>query len=223
MPAMKTYVVKRASGPVALEDPWSSSVWHRAPVAPVAHCVGGVFDHQPTTQARLLVDDNALYAAFRVEDQYVRAVAQTWHDRVCRDSCVELFFTPAEDTAVGYFNVEVNCSGVMLLHFQPAPGENIQPMPVELCEQIEIWSSMPRHVDPEIADPTVWQVSYRLPLGILERFVKVAQPTAGTRWKGNFYKCADQTSQPHWLSWAPIDTPGPNFHRPDAFGTLLFE
>jgi len=220
---MKTYLVRKADGPVPLDDPWSSPMWQRADVAPVAHCVGGEFEHRPVTQARVLYDDEALYVAFRVEDQFVRAVAQTWHDRVCRDSCVELFFSPGDDTSVGYFNFEMNCSGVMLIHFQPAPAEGIQQMPIELCEQIDKWSSMPERVDPEIAEPTVWQVSYRLPLSILEHFLPIAKPASGVKWMANFYKCADSTSQPHWLSWAPIDTPGPNFHRPDAFGALLFE
>jgi len=220
---MKTYLIRKADGSVPLEDPWSSPVWTRTDVAPVAHCVGGVFGHQPTTQARVLYDDEALYVAFRVEDQFVRAAAETWHDRVCRDSCVELFFSPGEDASVGYFNFEMNCSGVMLVHFQPAPAENVQQMPVELCERIDIWSSMPHQVEPEIVEPTVWQVSYRLPLSILGHFLEITPTASGVRWKGNFYKCADNTSQPHWLSWAPIDTPGPNFHRPDSFGALLFE
>ena len=220
---MKTCVVRRAAGPVPLEDPWSSPVWHRADVVPVAHCVGGEYEHRPLTRARLLYDDEALYVAFRVEDQFVRAVAETWHGRVCRDSCVELFFTPGDDTSVGYFNFEMNCGGVMLIHFQPAPGETIQQMPIELCEQMTTWSSMPRQVEPELTTPTTWQVSYRLPLAILEHFLPIEQPKAGVMWKANVYKCADQTSQPHWLSWCPIDTPGPNFHRPDSFGALLFE
>ena len=220
---MKTYCVRRAAGPVALDGAWDSAVWHRAGTAPVAHCVGGDFEHQPVTQARVLYDDQALYVAFRVEDRYVQAAAQTWHDKVCRDSCVELFFTPGEDTSVGYFNFEINCGGVMLAHFQPAPGENIRQMPLELCETIDIWSSMPHQVEPEIAEPTTWQVAYRLPLAILGHFLKITPPQTGVRWKANFYKCADKTSHPHWLSWAPIDTPGPNFHRPDSFGALLFE
>ena len=220
---MNTYSIRRTHAPVPLENPWSSPVWQGAPIAPVDQCVGGVYDHQPVVQARVLYDDEALYVAFQVEDQYVRAVAETWHDSVCRDSCVEMFFTPGEDTSVGYFNVEINCGGVMLVHFQPAPASDIRQMPIEQCEKIEIWHELPRTVEPEIAEPTVWQVAYRLPLEILGPFVEIASPNPGVTWMGNFYKCADRTSHPHWLSWSPIDTPGPNFHRPDSYGALRFE
>ncbi len=220
---MKSYSIQRIDAPAPLENPWSQPVWQQAPIVAVDQCVGGEYDHQPLVQARVLYDAEALYVAFRVEDQYVRAVAETWHGRVCRDSCVEMFFTPGPDTSVGYFNVEVNCGGTMLLHFQPAPAEDIQKMPVEQCEKIEIWHELPKIIDPEIAEPTIWQVAYRLPLEVLAPFVEVESPKAGVVWRGNFYKCADQTSQPHWLSWSFIDTPGPNFHRPDSYGELRFE
>ena len=34
---------------------------------------------------------------------------------------------------------------------------------------------------------------------------------------GNFYKCADETMNPHFVSWSPIDLPEPNFHCPEFF------
>ena len=42
-------------------------------------------------------------------------------------------------------------------------------------------------------------------------------------WRANFYKCADRTSHPHCLTWAPVDFPVPNFHLPRSFGVLEFE
>ena len=41
--------------------------------------------------------------------------------------------------------------------------------------------------------------------------------------KGNFYKCGDHLSVPHFLSFAPIGVPKPDFHRPEFFCTLEFE
>jgi hypothetical protein len=41
--------------------------------------------------------------------------------------------------------------------------------------------------------------------------------------RGNFYKCGDKLTKPHFLSWNAIDTPSPDFHVPQAFGTLIFE
>jgi hypothetical protein len=41
--------------------------------------------------------------------------------------------------------------------------------------------------------------------------------------RGNFYKCGDSLSVPHFLSWQPIDNPTPNFHLEKFFGELDFE
>ena len=40
--------------------------------------------------------------------------------------------------------------------------------------------------------------------------------------KANFFKCADGTPHIHFLSWNPIGTPSPDFHRPAFFGELFF-
>ena len=37
---------------------------------------------------------------------------------------------------------------------------------------------------------------------------------------GNFYKCTDETMNPHFVSWSPIDLPEPNFHCPEFFGEI---
>jgi hypothetical protein len=41
--------------------------------------------------------------------------------------------------------------------------------------------------------------------------------------RANFYKCGDKTAHPHYLSWSPIETPKPDFHRPEFFGELLLK
>ena len=41
--------------------------------------------------------------------------------------------------------------------------------------------------------------------------------------KGNFNKCASATSQPHYLSWAPIHTAEPDFHHPECFGGIVLD
>ena len=84
----------------------------------IANYMGEEPDHFPSTHFRLAYDDSALYVMFRVEDRYVRAVADHHQGNVCRDSCVEFFFTPGSDVSNGYFNIEMNCGGTMLFHFQ---------------------------------------------------------------------------------------------------------
>ena len=68
-----------------------------------------------------------------------------------------------------------------------------------------------------------WTVAYALPVSLLRDYGPVLTPSPGAAWRGNFYKCADNTSHPHWLTWSPIDHPRPNFHLPHTFGRLVFQ
>jgi hypothetical protein len=69
-------------------------------------------------------------------------------------------------------------------------------------------------IDPELAKPTTWTLEYKIPFSLLERFGRLERPKPGVTWRGNFYKCADDTSHPHWLTWSPVTNAKPSFHLP---------
>jgi hypothetical protein len=217
------YKIKRAIRPIDIKSDWDNVQWAQAEILELKNYMGSQPEHFPKTLAKLLYDDRNIYVFFKVEDQYVRAVAQKPNDPVCQDSCVEFFFTPGEDISKGYFNVEINCGGTMLMCHQAARNENKIEVSEQDCRKIKICASMPKIVEPEIKEPTIWTVQYYLPLEVLEKYVKVKRPAAGVKWRTNFYKCADDTSHPHWSTWSLVNRPKPDFHQPQYFGTLLFD
>lgn len=219
------YHVKRVAEPVPVDAGWDAVPWNGVEPLELKHYMGSKPEHFPRVQAKMAYDAQAVYVMFRVDDNYVRAVAQRHHGAVYRDSCVEFFFAPGTDTAKGYFNLEMNCGGTMLLHYQLVPRKNLVPFTEQEIETIDVAHSLPKIVDPEIRKPTTWTVAYRFPVELLEKYFpsKVAQPGPGVTWRANFYKCADATSHPHWLTWAPVKRPRPDFHRPEFFGRLHFE
>jgi hypothetical protein len=181
-------------------------------------------DHRPKTQARLVYDDAGLYCMFRVVDRYVRSVQTEFMGPVCADSCVEFFVRPKPDR--GYFNIEINCGGTLLCHYitgairTPEGFQGSTPLAPEDGRMIRIQHSMPRTVEPEIVTPTTWTIAYHVPFALLEKYAGPIGAVAGQRWTGNFYKCGDKTSHPHWTSWNPVDAL--NFHLPQCFGVLEF-
>ncbi len=221
---MEHYTVQRIEATTPLTCDWADSAWASLPAVTLSHHMGTEPAHKPLVQAKLACSDRDLRVIFRVEDQYVRAQAATWHDAVCRDSCVELFFTPGQDVSKGYFNFEFNCCGVMLARFQPAPGEGLRDLSLEHCQAVTIERSLAQdRIDPEIAEPTTWTLAAAIPFDVLEAYCDtVVRPAKGATWRSNLYKCADKTSGPHWLTWSPIDWDGPNFHLPQFFGQLTF-
>lgn len=202
---------------------WKLPPWRALPTQWLRNYMGHKPDHCPRTAVKIAYDERAIHVMFRVEDRYVRAVAAAHQDSVCGDSCVEFFFTPGIDVSKGYFNFEMNCGGTMLFHYHAGiPGRGIE-IPAGECDRILKTHSLPRIVDPEIQEPVTWTVSYQIPIALLERYCQVIRPAPEAQWRANFYKCADNTSHPHWLTWSPVDDLKPNFHLPQSFGVLAFE
>ena len=221
-PDMIAKVARLEKPPQAGTD-WDRPPWKEIPSERIGNHMGVKPDHFPGTEVKVAYDDRAIYVMFRVEDRYVRATAAEHQESVCGDSCVEFFFTPGSDLSAGYFNLEMNCGGTLLFHFHRGAKKEGIAIPKGDCEGIAKAHSLPRRVDPEIRESVTWTVGYAIPIDLLGRYGPVTMPKPQALWRANFYKCADNTSHPHWLTWAPVDYPKPNFHLPQSFGVLEFE
>lgn len=180
--------------------------------------------HRPRTRLKLGYTPQGLWGLFRVADRYVRCVHTGFQAHVFKDSCVECFLQP-QDRA-GYFNFEFNCGGSLRVAYITDPtrvGEGFKAFtrftPAQGA-QVRVKASLPVRVEPEIQEPVDWQLSFFIPFTTLASYAGPLDVRPGVRWRGNFFKCADESSHPHWASWAPLNAL--NFHAPDCFGTLQF-
>jgi hypothetical protein len=227
------YIIRRTEAAPSFTGNWSGGAWASAEPVLVDHFHPSSSDHRPKTEVKILYDAAHLYVFFRVNDRYVRAVAEHFQGPVWADSCAEVFLRPREDG--GYFNFEMNCGGTLLLYYIEDPRRTEEgfakftPVAAEKVAGMRIYHSLPARVDPEIDEPVEWCLEYSIPLSIFEAYLgEVVDPSshpahpAGGRWRGNFYKCGDETSHPHWASWSPIGEEL-NFHCPEHFGILEFE
>jgi hypothetical protein len=192
----------------------------------IEHFHAASSNHRP--QARFLVEyeDAGLYVSFRVSDRYVICRNTEPQSPVCKDSCVEAFLQPKPDA--GYLNFEVNCGGTMLLYYVTdatkfrTPVKGFKPVAAELLAKVRIEHSMPRQILDEIGTPVEWSVDYFVPNEVFEAHVGALGPPGVRMWRGNFFKCADSSSHPHWGSWSPIGQ-ALNFHVPEYFAPIHFE
>jgi len=67
-----------------------------------------------------------------------------------------------------------------------------------------------------------WTLKYRLPLKLFEKYYG-EKVSSGLEASANFYKCGDQTEFLHYGAWNPIQSPMPDFHRPEFFGRIIFD
>ena len=217
------YVVKRTTQLFEQGAGLNKNFWRAAEALELKNYMGQKPEHFPKVQAKLLYDEKFVYVIFHVEDRFVRAIMEKLNDNVCRDSCVEFFFTPNSDISTGYFNIEINCIGTMLLYHQLERGEKRTIVEPSDAERIKRFASLKGVIDTEIAEPVNWTLEYCVPIEMLAKYTRVEKPAPGAIWRANFYKCADETLHPHWLTWSEVKLPRPDFHQPQFFGTLEFE
>jgi len=217
------YHVARLEIPPEINANWDAAAWGAVASTRLDRHIGPKAEFQPVTNVKLGYDEGAVYVIFRVQERVVRCGRRERHGAVCKDSCVEFFFTPAADSSRGYFNLETNCGGTMLFHFQEKPRCNTVQIDDAGCCAVNMACSLPAVVDPEVTSPLVWTLEYRLPLTVLEQHFAIDRPAPGVVWRANFFKCASDTSNPHWLTWAPIERDELDYHVPECFGTLIFD
>lgn len=217
------YRIKKLTDPQSVDALWGKASWKNAETLTLDHFMGDRPEHRPCVQVRAAYDDKHIRVIFRVKDRYIRSLTSHYQGRVYEDSCVEFFFTPSNDVGRGYFNLEINCSGTALFHFQTNPGAKPVKIKKSDFDKIAIAHSLPKIIPSEITERRTWTLEYSLPVAILEKYCPVTMPAPDVRWRANFFKCADKSTHPHWLTWAFVDFPEPRFHMPEFFGILEFE
>ncbi|MBP5392372.1 MAG: hypothetical protein J6Y59_00975 [Bacteroidaceae bacterium] len=178
----------------------------------------GEFPYKPKVEFAVAHEGDALLLHYRVEEQSVRAVAKQDHEHIWEDACVEFFCMPASDGL--YYNIECNCTGKLIVAVGKDRNER-QPASKEVMLQIDRWASLGTEPFDTREQPTKWEVALRVP--ILTFFKHKLDSFDGLKAKGNVYKCGDNLPVPHFISWNPIKTENPDFHRPEFFGEITFE
>lgn len=204
---------------------WDGEVWLKAPELEVSHFRPESSDHRPLTRTKLLYSPEGLYGLFCVNDRYIRCVHRRFLDPVYKDSCVEIFIQP---TGVkGYFNFEFNCGGTLLASYIENPTrtrsgfKKCWRLKKQDGRQITIYHSLPSLIEPERKIPATWYLEFFIPFSLIEKYVgHTLDIHPGVVWRANLFKCADDTSHPHWAAWSAVDDH--DFHLPHCFGKIEF-
>jgi hypothetical protein len=220
-----TYRLNFLTNPPPLNADWSDPAWRGTEELSIAHFRPESSSHRPQTFARLGYTAEGLHGIFLVRDRFVRCQRKHYFDEVWKDSCVEFFVEPK--TSGGYFNFEFNCGGAFLCNYITDATRDpqtiwvaSQKVPPDLGQLVQVKSSLPALIDPEITTPLDWSLQFFIPFALLEKFTGPLGDIRGQTWRGNFFKCAEEVSHPHWAAWSTVDEF--NFHLPRCFGALQF-
>ena len=173
------------------------------------------YPYSPEALFRIAHNGEAILLNYRVNESDIKAVCDRDNGRIWEDSCVEFFVSFDESS---YYNIECNCIGKILIA-KGAGKEGRIPLPDALLKRADRWSSLGNvPIENRSGD---WEISLIIPKEIF--YPEITRTFDNTEASGNFYKCGDCLQTPHFLSWNPIQSETPNFHRPEFFGELRFE
>ncbi|MCM1139638.1 MAG: carbohydrate-binding family 9-like protein [Duncaniella sp.] len=173
-----------------------------------------LYPYHPLTTFTTAHSDKYLYVNFFVRCNYLRAMNIRTNDPVDEDSSVALFIGKAGEE--WYYSFYVNCIGVIKAA-KNSPVVGSQLLDEKVIDQIAVLPSCGTRPFQEVEGLFTWDVLVAIPLQLLG----VNFDGSEVELHGNFYKCASGSSQPHFLSWAPIDTASPDFHQPKFFGKIV--
>lgn len=208
---------------ITIENPADAASVERAfaqvEPQPVACCNWpDQYPYAPDVSFRMFHTGEVLMLRFDVAEQYTAAAAADDNGPVWQDSCVE-FFIALDDG--GYYNFEINCIGTLLQAYRRERNVDVVHASPDVMALVKRFPSLPRATFAERQGDNRWTMTVAIPVRAL--FCHSFGSWDGLEARMNLYKCGDNLSAPHFLSWSPISTPAPDFHRPEFFGTVSFE
>ena len=171
----------------------------------------------PSVHVRIAYNERHIFLKFDVSENEFRATELWNNGHIWEDSCVE-FFVQLDDG--GYYNIEINALGTILCAYG-AGREARTLIPEEISSTILRDSIIKFNNENPNESYYQWALVIKFPHSAF--FKHLFAPVPGTVIKGNIHKCGNKLPHPHFVTWSPIKTEKPDFHRPEFFGTLIFK
>lgn len=177
------------------------------------------FQYVPDVKLRIAHSNNQIWLKYYVKEKSILAEVSETNGGVANDSCVEFFFDPQSDG--NYYNFEFSCIGVTHLAYGPGRNDRVFVAPEIIDKEIKVISSLGNIPFSEQTGDYTWEMTVIIPGSSLTH--NKGLRLKGLSTKANFYKCGNKTAESHYVSWNPVLTEKPDFHRPEYFGNLIFE
>ncbi len=172
------------------------------------------YNYHPVVHFAMAYGEDNIFLKYYVNEKFISAANGAINSAVYEDSCVE-FFISFEDEKP-YYNFEFNCIGTSRVGYGEKKTDR-ELLPEALISKIKYQVLI---TNQKPGNTVHWELTVAIPFKIFCHHKINA--VAGKKCRANFYKCGDRLPTPHFISWAPIKWPEPNFHLPEFFGGLQF-
>lgn len=209
-------VARRVSGPVVLDAAKPAAEWELAdPIRFCADWQGRNPDPDLETEVRVLWSAEMLFLRFvcRFREIFVFDDSDPGgrRDHLWDRDVAEAFLQPPAFRLAAADN-----AGRRYKEFEIAPNGMWIDLDISESGLSDLKSGMSRSTFIDRASK-IWVAELALPMLALTPRFDPSRP-----WRANFYRVEGKTEPRRYLAWRPTHTPEPNFHVPQAFGTLHF-
>jgi len=178
------------------------------------------FPYAPEVSFRVWHDGAFFHIEYKVREETTKAEQTELGEQVYKDSCVECFIQPSPETDAHYYNFEWNATGHLAMACRTGRSDP-QDAPLDVIASVKAEPSLGTDPFTEVALDKPWTLHVAIPITAL--FNSGLTSWDGLKCRMNLYKCGDGLTRKHYLTWAPIDTPAPDYHRPEFFQEVQFE
>ncbi len=175
------------------------------------------YPSKPEALFRIAHNGDNILLQYQVHEGEILGMVNDDNGKVWTDSCVEFFIALREDF---YYNLEVTCVGRALLGHRRT-GTKAEHAATEVLKSIKRLPSLGYANREKEEGDFRWTLTLVIPRTAYWK--DSIETFSGLKARANFYKCGDNLTIPHFVSWSAIGTPDPSFHQPDFFGELIFE
>jgi len=173
------------------------------------------FGYCPKTAIKVARSKDYLAVCFDVQGMDLRATEMEDNGNSWEDSCCEFFVSPKEGY---YYNIETTCIGSVRIGYGTGRDDRDLLPNQEVAKVIRRSTLEFKRYEIEGGDHK-WGLRLLIPFEVIGLDSNNLPSELGC----NFYKCADLSAHPHFVSWNPISTENPDFHRPEFFGKLILK
>ncbi len=176
---------------------------------------GWGYRYRPKTWGRMGYLENFGFVVEMVcEEKNPLARYTEFNDPVYTDSAMEAFidFNPLCDSPK-YINFEFNSNGAFLAKYRTDRSDAVS---------IDLLTNKMPTVKTNVQAES-WTATLFIPLEMIKDIYKVDTFSKGCSLKGNFFKIGENQVNPHFLSFAKIESDKPDFHRPEFFKQFIID
>jgi hypothetical protein len=209
------YVAKKVRQPPIVDGELSDPAWQGASAVTL---VGSYDGRRPSlrTVARIVYDEQALYAAFEVEDVDVWGTLVKRDEPIYNEEVVELFLDANADGRT-YNELQVSPNNVHFDAYFPAPRQGMDlTYDAQMKTAVKVEGTLNNPQDRDKG----WNVELRVPFTRLA-LVPHIPPKPGDRWRFNMYRLEHiQRRHVEGQAFSPLGVG--DFHYVPKFGWLVF-